>query len=66
MWELAEVDTVSKHLVDLLHEVTSCLTVGAANIKLWGHEFSLLLASGSCIESIVTGCFVDNVSMSIN
>ena len=45
MRELTEVDTVAKHFVDLLHEVTSSLAVGAADIELWGHEFSLLLAA---------------------
>ena len=31
VWELAEVDTVLQHFVDALHEVTTCLTIGAAD-----------------------------------
>ena len=32
MWEFAEVNAVSKYLVDLLQEITSCVTVGARSI----------------------------------
>ena len=45
MRELAEVNTVTKDLVDLLHEVSSGLAVGAADVELWSHEFSLGLTS---------------------
>ena len=45
MRELAEVNAVTKDLVDLLHEVSSRLAVGAADVKLWGHEISLALAA---------------------
>lgn len=45
MRELAEVNTVTKNLVNLLHEVSSGLAVGAADIKLWGHEISLALTT---------------------
>ena len=43
--ELAKVNAVPQHLVDLLHEVSSGLAVGAADLEFWSHEFSLWLAS---------------------
>ena len=43
--ELAEVNAVTKDLVDFLHEVSSRLAVGATDVELWGHEFSLALAA---------------------
>jgi len=43
--ELAEVNAVTKDLVDLLHEVSSGLAVGAADVELWGHEISLALTA---------------------
>lgn len=41
MRELTEVNAVTEHLVHLLHEVALGLAVGAADVVLWGHEFSL-------------------------
>ena len=66
--ELTEVNAVSEHLVDLLKKVSSSLTVGAADIKLWGHEhLGLVLASASCVySSLVTGSIVDDISVSID
>ena len=72
MWELTEVNTVSEDLVDFLHEVSSSLTVGAADIKLWSHEHFILVlfATTSCVHSVestfVARCLVDNVSVSIH
>jgi len=35
MWELTEINTVLKNLVNFLQEVSSSLTVGAADIIVW-------------------------------
>jgi len=45
MRELAEVNAVTKDLVDLLHEVSSGLAVRAADVELWSHEISLGLTT---------------------
>ena len=53
--ELTEVNAVSKDLVHLLHEVSSRLAVGAADVVLWSHELlpgNLSLASASCVDHV--------------
>jgi hypothetical protein len=68
--ELTEVDAVSEDLVDLLHEVSPSLAVGAADVKLWSgvHLIKLLLAalaSTSCVE-FVGSSVADDVALSIH
>jgi len=51
--EFAEVNTVLENFVDILHEVTPCLAVGAAHIKAWCS--TLRCNSWSRSPSISTG-----------
>jgi hypothetical protein len=60
MWELTEINTVSKNLVDLLHEISSSLAVRAADVVLWGE----LLSNHFTI--LVHDIFLDDISLSIN
>jgi len=63
MRELAEVNTVSEYLVDLLHEIACSLAVRAADIILWSHVILTLLVNTASVFNLIVG---NDVTMSIN
>lgn len=54
MWKLTEINTVSQNFVNFLHEITSSLTVGAANVIVWSltADSTLVLSGKFLIHSL--------------